>query len=127
MELKEIKSTKDGTLFTKKVVEVQSEPSATKKDFVRLKIQNEVFDDKDSLADTTKWVSLLTTLVSLMYDTFTETQKARLPEEHRSLIEYTFAKFKVTNTRADVQFATEGISMVDKILDRQKAVGDIVK
>ncbi len=127
MELKEIKSTKNGTLFTKKVVEVQSEPSSTKKDFVRLKIQNEVFDDKDSIADTTKWVSLLTTLVSLMYDTFTETQKARLLDEHRSLIEYIFAKFKETNTRADVQFATEGISMVDKILDRQKAVGDIVK
>ena len=127
MILKEKKITKDGTFFTKKVVEVQSEPSSTKKDFVRLKIQQEVFDDKDSLADTTKWVSLLTTLVSAMYDTFTETQKAKLPTEHRSLIEYTFAKFKETNTRADVQFATEGVAMVDKMLDRQKAVGNIVK
>ena len=39
------------------------------------------------------------------------------------LIEYIFDKFKLTNTRADIQLQEEGISLVDKLLDRQAKIG----
>ena len=115
-------------LFKKGYTEVlDTSVQTNKKAEARYKIEKEVFDEKDSLADTAKWLSLLTTLVSTMYDTFTETQKAKIPTEQRALIEYTFTKFKATNTRGDVQFAQEGTSMVDKLLARQAQIGALVK
>ena len=115
-------------LFKKGYTEVlDTSVQTNKKAEARYKIEKEVFDEKDSLADTAKWLSLLTTLVSMMYETFTETQKAKMPAEQRALIEYTFTKFKATNTRGDVQFAQEGIAMVDKLLARQAQIGALVK
>ena len=125
--LKEIKTTTDGTLFRKTVIEVPNEPSRNPKEFARLKIQNEVFDEKDSLADTTKWLSLLTTLVSEMYAVLDDSAKAKLDPSKKDLIEYTFAKFKATKTRGDVQFEQEGMALVDKLLERQSKIGEIIK
>lgn len=127
MELKEIKTTENGVNYKKKVAEVPSEPSADSKSFIRYKIKKEVFDTEDSLADTTKWLSLLTTVVSNMYSILDDSQKVKLDENTRNMIEYAYTKFKETNTRGDVQFAEEGTEMIDKIFTRQAQVGEIVK
>jgi len=100
--------------------------SADKKDFIRKDIEKDVFDTEDAIADNAKMLSLLTTIVSRMYDVLDDTQKDALGADDRSMIEYTFKKFKTTNTRADVQFATEGITLVDKLLDRQGQIGSII-
>lgn len=116
----------NGMTFKRGVVEELSTPSTDTKMKIRYEIESQVFDLHDSVADTTKWVSLLTTLMSRMYDTFTDTQKARLAPEDKALIEMVFDKFKEVNTRADVQFAEEGPAMIDKILERQAKIGLIV-
>ena len=125
--LKEVKYSKDGMRYQKAVVQELNAPSTDKKSKIRYQIENEVFDLEDSVADNAKWLSLLTTLLSRFYDTFTDTQKARFSAEDKALIEMMFSKFKTTNTRYDVQFQEEGIALIDKILERQKQIGEIVK
>jgi len=103
-------------------------PKRDKKSMARLRIQDEVFDLEDSVADNAKMISLLTTLLSRMYDTFTVTQKGRLATADRQLLEYMFTKFSATTTRADVQVGVDGaVPTIDKILNRQAQIGVIVK
>ena len=109
------------------MAEELSPPSSDKKMKVRHQIESEVFDLHDSVADNAKWLSLLTTLMSRMYDTFTDTQKGRLSTEDKALIEEVFGIFKSTNTRGDVQFSKEGPAMIEKIMNRQAQIGEIVK
>ena len=123
---KEVKIT-DGISYKKGVAEELSPPSSDKKMKVRHQIESEVFDLHDSVADNAKWLSLLTTLMSRMYDTFTDTQKGRLSTEDKALIEEVFGIFKSTNTRGDVQFSKEGPAMIEKIMNRQAQIGEIVK
>jgi len=118
----------NGMLVKKAVVPyLDTTPSIDKKMKTRKEINENVFDLDDSVADNSKMISLLTTIISRMYDTFSDEQKDLMDSADREMIEYTFAKFKDTNTRADVQFATEGIGLVDKLLDRQGQIGTIVK
>ena len=62
-----------------------------------------------------------------IYSIIPDSEKDNLSDEDRTLIEYTFNKFESIQTRADVQFATEGITTIDKLLNRQAKIGDIVK
>ena len=117
----------DGALRTPAVREVPSEPSTTEKAKQRLRIQNEVFDLEDSVADNDKIISLLLTMNSRLYDVIPEEQKAALSAEDRQMIEYTLGLFKTTETRADTQFAEEGMVIVDKILARQGQISSIIK
>lgn len=115
-------------LFKKAYKEELNEPDSSLKAKQRYKIEKQVFDTQDSVADNAKMISLMITLLSRFYDSFTDTQKNRIPQEDKALIEYLFSKFAETNTRADVQFSQEGgQTMVDKLLDRQAKIGEIVK
>ena len=96
--------------------------SSTPKAFKRLKIQNEVYDDKDAIADNAKMISLLTSLVSTMYDTFSDEQKEKIPKEQKQLIEYTFSKFKETTTLADKKLAKKGTKFIDGLMDTQSKI-----
>ena len=125
---KEVKFTPDGIRYQKAIKEeINSLPSTDKKARVRYEIETEVFDLHDSVADNAKWLSLLTTLLSRMYGTFTDTQKNKLSTEDRALIEGVFTMFATTNTRGDVQFTQEGPAMIQKIMQRQAQIGEIVK
>ena len=121
------KTIKRGALLSKGVQEVQdSEIKRSKKDLSRLDIQDTVFDNADSIADNAKMISLLLTTISRMYDIMEDTQKDKLSTDDRNMIEYTFSKFASTNTRADIQFATEGVTFIDKLLNRQAQIGAII-
>ena len=125
---KEVKFTPDGIRYQKAIKEeINSLPSTDKKARVRYEIETEVFDLHDSVADNAKWLSLLTTLLSRMYGTFTDTQKNKLSTKDRALIEGVFTMFANTNTRGDVQFAQEGPAMIQKVMQRQAQIGEIVK
>jgi len=104
-----------------------SEESTDKKAFIREAVQKDVFDEQDSIADNAKMISLLTTVISRMYDIMPDADKDLLDPNDKAMIEYTFSKFKSVNTRADVQFATEGVTLIDKLLNRQGAIGTIVQ
>ncbi len=93
----------------------------------RLAIQDDVFDSQDSVADNAKMISLLTTIISRMYDTMTTTQKSKIPSADRDVIEYTFNSFKETTTRADSQMVLEGTGLIDKLLSRQANINNILQ
>jgi hypothetical protein len=97
-----------------------------KKAAARDEINTSVFDLEDAHADTAKWLSLVTTLLSRLYTAMDTETKNRLDPQDRAMIEYTFAKFAVTYTRGDIAFAKEGLALIDKLLKRQNEVGKIV-
>ena len=104
-----------------------TEESTDKKAFIREAIQKEVFDEQDAIADNAKMISLLTTVMSRLYDILPAADKDNLAANDRAVIEQVFTKFKTTETRADVQFAIEGPTLIDKLLNRQGAIGNIIK
>ena len=118
--------TKDGVQYTRKIIEMPEELTITTKNKQRLRIQNEVFDLEDSVADNAKWASILTTFISRIYSILPEEQKALLDPTERATIEYALAEFAATNTRADVMLAAEGAAGIKKLLDRQGAIGTLV-
>jgi len=124
--LKEKKIKANNSLFKKGVEEILDNDSSTEKSLSRLKIQNDVFDTSDSIADCAKWLSLMTTMMSRLYEQTPEVQKAALSVEDRAFIEYAFSKFATTTTRADNQFAFEGNILIDRIMDRQSKIGSIL-
>jgi len=120
--------TKTGNLHTKRIKHTPTTKTLSfTKDSIRKDIQNEVFDIEDSVADNAKMISLLITLSSRIYDILDTVQKDKLATGDRYLIEYIFAKFSTTETRADVQLVTEGTPMLDKLLERQSIIGNIIK
>lgn len=119
--------TQDGVVFRRRVVESPSSMPLTKKSLARVRIEEQVFDIHDSVADTTKWLSLLSSMVARMYASMPEEQKATIPLQERQMIEYAFSKFMGATTRADVQFEQEGIAMIDKLFERQTKIAEIVK
>lgn len=126
MKFEEKIATTDGTMFKKVITEVPMEPSNSKKDRIRLKIQDEVFDLNDSVADNAKMLSLLTGIVSRMYDIMPTEQKDLIEAEYRAAMEYSLHKFAATTTRGDVQFAEDGVAAIDKLLSRQQKISDIL-
>ncbi len=94
---------------------------------IRYEIENEVFDELDSIADNAKMISLLMSTISRMYEIMDDVNKDKLTPESRYVIEHTFAKFKTTDTRADVMVEKEGVTSIDKLLDRQGNIGTIIK
>jgi len=116
----------NGMLVEKAVKKVlDDEPKSDKKSLVRKAIQDEVFDAEDSIADNAKMISLLLTMISRMYDALPATTKNNIVD--KTTIDYVLTKFANVQTRADVQFAQEGSSLIDKLLDRQATIGHLVK
>jgi len=106
---------------------VESEPTGSKKAKARYEIENNVFDLRDSVADNAKMISLLTSLVSRIWSIIPDDQKDNLSDEEKQVIDYVIDKFDNTETWADVQFAKEGLTFADKLLERQNQVGSIIK
>jgi len=126
MAFNEIKITKGA--FTKKALieEFDNSPKTDNKTKMRKSIQENVFDDRDAIADNAKMISLLLTLTSKVYSILPKEQKDLLSVEDKTVIEYVFEQFKLTNTRADIQFQKEGVAMIDKLLNRQELIGKII-
>ncbi len=126
--LKETKITNNGILYKTAYEEKLTNPKYDKKTIQRYKIQNEVFDLEDSVADNAKWLSILTTLMSRIYDILDDDQKAKLLDTDKQSMDYLFGVFANTDTRADVQFQAEGFTgVVERILSRQQNIGNIVR
>ena len=115
-------------VYKKAVVETQRPKYVDQKMLARLAIESNVFDIHDAVADNAKWLSIITTLITLLYETMPEEQKANLEPEDRELIESTFVAFAASRTRADVQIETEGAGVViQKLIERQRKVGEILE
>jgi len=93
----------------------------------RKRINKVVRDDQDSIADLAKWNSVLTSLVSLIYSTLTDTAKDKLTDEERTLIETALDKFSKTTTNADNQFSEKGLNMINDLLNKEASIAEIIK
>lgn len=119
---------KKGNVYKKAVREiVDTTPKTDKKHLSRKRVDQEVFDIYDSVADNAKWASLLTGFVIRIYNALPEETKASLDPTDRQMIEALSAEFLATPTRLDTQLQEEGYSVIDRMLDRQRQVAEIVK
>jgi len=126
MDLKEVIEKSDGGLH-KKVVKENPSTFRGPKAKARLLIQEQVFDIYDSIADNAKMISLILSLLWRIYEALPEESKVDLLPQDRYLIEYAFERFKNIQTRADVQFKREGVALIDKLLERQGKIGELVE
>lgn len=117
--------TKNPEVLNSSLVPLKKDARLTKR-LQRLSINNEVRDYGDSIADLAKWNSLLTSTVMAMYGTMTDTNKAKLPQEQRGLIEEIFGLFKGTETVADYNLKS-GTSFIKDILNKEAKIKKIVK
>ena len=93
----------------------------------RYRIEKEVFDIYDSVADNAKMISLIFSLMYRLYNALPEEIKQKLDPRDRQIIEYAFEKYRSIKTRADVQFQQEGVKMIDKLMDRQNKIARIIE
>jgi len=116
-------------MFKKVIKEIPDEkPYSHKKYQLRYKINEEVFDIHDSVADNAKAISLIFAMLSRIYNALPASTKNKIPAEDRAMIEYAFQKYHSIQTRADVEFALgSGKELVDKIMDRQDKIGKLFK
>ncbi len=125
--LKSQTTKKSKYLYTKSVKEVLSdEPKTDTKSLKRLKIQDEVFDDKDAIADNAKILSLFLSMFNKVWATLPQSQKDTMDPLDVQMIDYFKTKFDSTNTNADYIFQTEGVELINRLLDRQADIGIIL-
>lgn len=124
--MKKIIETKQvrGNMF-KKAYEEVSIKDTTSKAKIRKDIQDIRGDLYDIVADNLKWNSILTDLVRRMWSVIPEEQKATLVPEDKYVIDTFLAAFAQTETRMDKQIQAEGIAAIEKLVTREKRVGEL--
>lgn len=121
----ETKTTTNG-LFKKAYTETLDDPSYSKKAKIRKEIDEEVFDINDSVADNAKWSSILTTAISIIYTSLDDETKARMDPRQKAIMDALVYLYSASTTRFEIQYAEEGLGLITKMLDRQKAIGSII-
>ncbi len=90
-------------------------------------VETHVFDLADSVADNAKMISMLMSIVMRMWDVMPQDERDDMDPADVTMINDTFALFRVTNTRADEQFAEEGFALIEKLLGRQAKIAEVVE
>lgn len=93
----------------------------------RAVIDKEVFDIHDSVADNAKWAAILTTAISIIYNSLDEETKKRMDPRQRGLMDLLVSSYASTTTRFEVQYEKEGIDLIFKMISRQHKIGSIIK
>ncbi len=114
-------------LFERGVVEVVDKtPKKDKKSLNRLDIQENVFDNPDAIADNSKMISLIMSMLMRMWAVMPDEQKELMSEQDKAMLDQTFAMFDDTITSADVAFSEEGMELVNRLLTRQGDIASIL-
>lgn len=98
-----------------------------KKAKIRSEIDEQVFDLNDSVADNAKWSAILTTAISIMYNALDEDTKARMDPRQRAIMDALVYLYSQTQTRFEIQYAKEGLSLITKMIGRQQKIANIIK
>lgn len=124
--MKKIIETKQvhGNKFKRAYEEVSIKDTSSKAK-IRKDIQDIRGDLYDIVADNLKWNSILTDLVRRMWSVIPEDQKATLSTDDKYIIDTFLAAFAETQTRMDKQIQSEGIVAIEKLLTREKLVGEL--
>ena len=116
---------KHGLLFKRKYKQELDSISDTKKGKARERINSELFDIEDSLADTTKMLFLVIAMLKRLYDANFDINQ--LSQDDKNMIEYALNKYSNITTWLDVKFSEEGVALIDKLADRQNNLANIIK
>ena len=116
---------KHGLLFKRKYKQELDSISDTKKGKARERINSELFDIEDSLADTTKMLFLVIAMLKRLYDANFDINQ--LSQDDKNMIEYALNKYSNITTWLDVKSNEEGMTLIDKLADRQNNLADIIK
>ena len=117
----------NGALRTPAVKEVvDSSIKTDSKSINRHKIQEDVFDIEDSVADNAKMMSLMMSMFYRLYEAMPQEVYDNLSPEDKGVVEYAINAFKSTRTRADNLFDAEGTDFIDRIFERQGKIGTIL-
>jgi len=116
-------------MFKRVIKEIPDEkPYGHKKYQLRYRVNEEVFDLHDSVADNAKMISLIFALLSRIWEEAIPNEiKDKMDKETREMIEYAFSKYHSIQTRADVEFLINGKELIDKLMDRQDKIGKLFK
>jgi len=106
---------------------LDSEAKTGKKYEARSKIENEIFDFRDSIADNSKFISLIFAMGAEIYDVLTDSQKNNIPEATRDVIEFAIKEYRATETWGDLQLKSEGTEAIKKLLGRQTKIANVIK
>ena len=116
-----------GNLFTKKVLEIPEERVISKnKGIGRKRIENEVFDEKDAIADNAKMISLLFSTISRMWMAMPDDQKDNVDPQARQLIDFAINEFMSSDTWADKLMGVKGLGLIEELIKRQEKIGKIL-
>jgi len=127
--MKYIESMKiDGALRTPSMKQIPVENEIPRsKGKNREAVETQVFDLADSVADNAKMISMLMSIVMRMWDVMPQDERDDMDPADVTMINDTFALCRVTNTRADEQFAEEGFALIEKLLGRQAKIAEVVE
>ena len=89
----------------------------------RKKINESVFDEADSIADNAKMISLIFSLVGVIWENM---DKSNVDPKIVDTVHTVISKFRSVETWADYLFETEGLEVIDRLIDRQKDVARIL-
>ena len=126
--LKEVRI-KKGPLVSKKYVEALDEqPKLNKKVKAQFDIEKDVYQSlADSVADNAKLLSLVFAMGATIYGVLTDSMKNNIDSAIKEKIEYAIEKYHSVETWGDLQLKAEGTKAIDKLIDRQAKIGEIIK
>ena len=126
--LKQTKITNGLRVQTAYVEDLDKQPQLGSKAKAKYEIQEQVYSAlADSVADNAKMISLVFAMGSAIYSVLTDSMKNNLDAAIKDKIEYAIDKYHSVETWGDIQLAQEGNEAIDKLLDRQAAIGSIIK
>ena len=94
---------------------------------IRKEISSKVADRDDLIADAFKLNFLIISAIKYIWYALPDDVKDNIPEEPRKLLEDSFKKYENTETIMDLYLANGDTSFIDRILERQNAITEIVK
>jgi len=126
--LQEIRVKKGPLVSTKYVETIDETPKSDKKIKAQYAIEKEVYSAlADSVADNAKLVSLVFAMGSAMYNALPDSTKNNIDASTKDKIEYAIKKYESIETWGDLQLKAEGTEAIDRLIDRQAKIGEIVK
>jgi len=125
MEYIEKQKKAKGLLFKKVFQPKLSTLTNLKKGRARQRINKEVFDPEDAIADNAKLLSLLMSIFIKLYDA--QFNLDNLDPADKLIIDSWIEIAKNTDTRFTDQFQSEGYSLLTKLLSRQSSIAKIIE
>ncbi len=119
-----IVSTRKGVRLQKKVIEQPPQPLSIKKGLARGKIDEEVGDLYDLVADLSDTLALLLKSHNALYEAL---DTSSLPVEDKDLADKLVAKFNSITTSAELDYAKDPEGTIDTLMESQGKIGKIMK